>query len=362
MKPMATNGMAPSFFPANFLLQMQQPLHHQQQQEHHHHHHQHHHDEHHLLAPPPPALVSPFLHDFGGAMAAPPPMLAGGLGMGGDDSHLHAAEPQQQQDGGGVASDDEEVSAAAGGGCGGERKRRLSVEQVRTLERSFEVANKLEPERKAQLARALGLQPRQVAIWFQNRRARWKTKQLEKDYDALRRQLDAARAENDTLLSHNKKLQAEIMALKGGGGGGGGGGRHQEAASELINLNVKETEASCSNRSENSSEINLDISRPPQAPPPAADDSPTMNSYRGSLPFYASATARADIDQLLHSGGGHPSPAPKMELGHGTAADTPPATAAPGGGGGTFGSLLCGAAVDEQPPFWPWADGHHTFQ
>ncbi|KAL5663810.1 hypothetical protein ACJX0J_023918, partial [Zea mays] len=120
--------------------------------------------------------------------------------------HLHAEPKQHQQDCGGGASDDEEGSAAAA--CG-ERKRRLSVEQVRTLERSFEVANKLEPERKAQLARALGLQPRQVAIWFQNRRARWKTKQLEKDYDALRRQLDAARAENDALLSHNKKLQTE---------------------------------------------------------------------------------------------------------------------------------------------------------
>lgn len=208
---MATNGMAPSFFPANFLLQMQQPLHHQQ--EHHHPHPHQHHDgghEHHLLAPPPPALVSPFLHDFGGAMAAPPPMLAGGLGMG-DDCSLAAGDHPQQQDGANAASDDEEGSAAAGGGgCGGERKRRLSVEQVRTLERSFEVANKLEPERKAQLARALGLQPRQVAIWFQNRRARWKTKQLEKDYDVLRRQLDAARAENDALLSHNKKLQVEV--------------------------------------------------------------------------------------------------------------------------------------------------------
>lgn len=144
-------------------------------------------------------------------------MLGAGLGkrmypdagVGDDNNNLSAADPQQ--DGGGGASDDEEGSAAVGGGCGGgERKRRLSVEQVRTLERSFEVANKLEPERKAQLARALGLQPRQVAIWFQNRRARWKTKQLEKDYDALRRQLDAARAENDTLLAHNKKLHAEV--------------------------------------------------------------------------------------------------------------------------------------------------------
>ncbi|CAN6299491.1 unnamed protein product [Urochloa humidicola] len=359
MKPMATNGMAPSFFPANFLHQMQQPLphHHHPPPEHHHHH-----DEpppHHLLAPPPPALVSPFLHDFGGAMAAaPPPMLGGGLGSnkrmypgdGGDDDLNAAAadSQQQQQQDGGAASDDEEGSAAAGGcgGGGGERKRRLSVEQVRTLERSFEVANKLEPERKAQLARALGLQPRQVAIWFQNRRARWKTKQLEKDYDALRRQLDAARAENDALLAHNKKLHAEIMALKGGS--------KQEAASELINLNVKETEASCSNRSENSSEINLDISA--SRPPPAAvaDESPINNTthhHRGH-PFYA--------DHLLH-GGGHPSPAagPKMELGHGggAGADTPSATA-----GGSFGSLLCGAVIDEQPAFWPWADGHHNFQ
>ncbi|RCV42967.1 hypothetical protein SETIT_9G258100v2 [Setaria italica] len=366
MKPMATNGMAPSFFPANFLLQMQQPLpHHPQQPEHHHHHHHHHHEgheheAHHLLAPPPPALVSPFLHDFGGAMAAPPPMLGGGLGkrmfpdggVGDDNNNLHAADPQQDGGGGGAASDDEEGSAAAGGGCGGERKRRLSVEQVRTLERSFEVANKLEPERKAQLARALGLQPRQVAIWFQNRRARWKTKQLEKDYDALRRQLDAARAENDALLAHNKKLHAEIMALKGGGGNGGGGGGRQEAASELINLNVKETEASCSNRSENSSEINLDISRPP-APAAAADESPINTTHRG-LPFYASAA----VDQLLHSSG-HPSPAaaPKMELGHSATADTPA-----GAAGGSFGSLLCGAVVDEQPPFWPWTDGHHSFQ
>lgn len=53
------------------------------------------------------------------------------------------------------------------------KKRRLNMEQVKTLEKSFKMGKKLEPERKAQLARALELQPRQIAIWFQNRRARW---------------------------------------------------------------------------------------------------------------------------------------------------------------------------------------------
>ncbi|XP_009588530.1 homeobox-leucine zipper protein ATHB-13-like isoform X1 [Nicotiana tomentosiformis] len=119
--------------------------------------------------------------------------------------------------------------------------RRLNMEQVKTLEKNFELGNKLEPERKMQLARALGLQPKQIAIWFQNRRARWKTKQLEKDYDVLKRQLEAVKAENDSLLAHNQKLHAKIMALKSG-----------EQPTELsINLN-KETEGSSS---ENSSEM-----------------------------------------------------------------------------------------------------------
>ena len=75
------------------------------------------------------------------------------------------------------------------------------------------MGNRLEPERKEQLARALGLQPRQIAIWFQNRRARWKTKQLEKDYDALKRQIDAIREENRSLETQNRKLEAEVALL-----------------------------------------------------------------------------------------------------------------------------------------------------
>lgn len=94
----------------------------------------------------------------------------------------------------------------------GEKKRRLNMEQVKTLEKNFELGNKLEPERKIQLARALGLQPRQIAIWFQNRRARWKTKQLEKDYDLLKRQFEAIKADNDVLQAQNQKLQAEVSS------------------------------------------------------------------------------------------------------------------------------------------------------
>ncbi|KAM7250178.1 hypothetical protein ACFE04_022061 [Oxalis oulophora] len=132
------------------------------------------------------------------------------------------------------------------GSQAGEKKRRLNMEQVKTLEKNFELGNKLEPERKMHLARTLGLQPRQIAIWFQNRRARWKTKQLEKDYDVLKRQYDVVKADNDSLQAQNQKLHAEIMGLKS-----------RELHSESINLNIKETEGSSS---ENSCEIKLDMS------------------------------------------------------------------------------------------------------
>ncbi|GKC75208.1 homeobox-leucine zipper protein ATHB-12-like protein [Tanacetum coccineum] len=50
--------------------------------------------------------------------------------------------------------------------------RRFSDEQIKSLESLFKTENKLEPRKKLEMARELGLHPRQVAIWFQNRRAR----------------------------------------------------------------------------------------------------------------------------------------------------------------------------------------------
>ncbi|KAK7266357.1 hypothetical protein RIF29_19001 [Crotalaria pallida] len=134
----------------------------------------------------------------------------------------------------------------------GEKKKRLNLEQVKALEKSFELGNKLEPERKMQLAKALGLQPRQIAIWFQNRRARWKTKQLEREYEVLKKQFEALKADNDSLKAQNQKLQGELQALKS----------RDCCETGTIGLK-KETECSWSNGSDNSSNINLDLSRTP---------------------------------------------------------------------------------------------------
>ncbi|WOL03786.1 hypothetical protein Cni_G12506 [Canna indica] len=286
---MSCNGMASSsssFFTPNYVLQMQTP-----------------HDEEHPLLHATPCNN---LQDLR-VMA---PML-GKRSM--SFSGMETGEEMNAED---DLSDD--------GMQTGEKKRRLNMEQVRTLEKNFEQGNKLEPERKMQLARALGLQPRQVAIWFQNRRARWKTKQLEKDYDVLKRQFEAIKSENEILQAQNKKLQAEISALKG------------RETSELINLN-KETEGSCSNRSENSSEINLDISRT------SVIESP-LHPHQG-LPFFPSIRP-GDIDQLLQSSSRPEMQCPKME--NGVAA-----------GEGSFSNLLC-SMEDNSASFWSWSD-HHNF-
>ncbi|PSR85049.1 Homeobox-leucine zipper protein like [Actinidia chinensis var. chinensis] len=213
-----------------------------------------------------------------------------------------------------------------GSQLGGEKKRRLNMEQVRTLEKSFELGNKLEPERKMQLARTLGLQPRQIAIWFQNRRARWKTKQLEKDYDVLKRQFEAVKSDNDILHAQNQKLQAEILALKG-----------RELPTESINLN-KETEGSCSNRSENSSDIKLDISRTP------AIDSP-LSAHLTNRPLFPPSIRPNTVAQLFQT-----SSRPDHHQLHGHKIDQ-------GVKEEGFCNMFCG--IDDQTGFWPWLEQHH---
>lgn len=89
-----------------------------------------------------------------------------------------------------------------------EKKKRLTSNQIDSLEKSFQEEIKLDPERKMKLSRELGLQPRQIAVWFQNRRTRWKAKQLEHLYDVLKQEFDVVSKEK-------QKLQEEVMKLKG---------------------------------------------------------------------------------------------------------------------------------------------------
>ncbi|KAL4272766.1 hypothetical protein GQ457_13G009780 [Hibiscus cannabinus] len=95
-----------------------------------------------------------------------------------------------------------------------EKKKRLSVAQVKALEKIFEVESKVDSERTLKLAEELELQPRQVAIWFQNRRARWKAKQLEKDYGLLKANYDALKLDYNTTQQENDALTVKLRDLK----------------------------------------------------------------------------------------------------------------------------------------------------
>ncbi|KAJ0255135.1 Homeobox domain-containing protein [Hirschfeldia incana] len=94
-----------------------------------------------------------------------------------------------------------------------EKKRRLTIEQVNLLEKSFEEENKLEPERKTELAKKLGLPQRQVAVWFQNRKARCKIQQIERDYDVLKACYDSLLAKHESVISENEKLKSKVLTL-----------------------------------------------------------------------------------------------------------------------------------------------------
>ncbi|KAI3859105.1 hypothetical protein MKX03_008170 [Papaver bracteatum] len=106
------------------------------------------------------------------------------------------------------------------------KKTMLTVEQVDALEMSFQEEiqleqqqppgritelrknrTKLDPEKKMKLSKELGIHPRQVTIWFQNRRAKMKGKQLERLYNVLQQDYEIVSKEN-------RHLQQEVMELK----------------------------------------------------------------------------------------------------------------------------------------------------
>ncbi|XP_057477612.1 homeobox-leucine zipper protein HAT4-like [Actinidia eriantha] len=90
---------------------------------------------------------------------------------------------------------------------GSRKKLRLSKDQSAILEESFKEHNTLNPKQKLALAKRLGLRPRQVEVWFQNRRARTKLKQTEVDCEFLKRCCE-------NLTEENRRLQKEVQELR----------------------------------------------------------------------------------------------------------------------------------------------------
>ncbi|KAG6399952.1 hypothetical protein SASPL_141438 [Salvia splendens] len=101
-----------------------------------------------------------------------------------------------------VRSEDEEED-----GPNDRKKLRLSKAQAALLEESFKQHSTLNPKQKQDLARELKLRPRQVEVWFQNRRARTKLKQTELDCEFLKKCCE-------TLTDENRRLHKELQELK----------------------------------------------------------------------------------------------------------------------------------------------------
>ncbi|KAL4182262.1 hypothetical protein AMTRI_Chr12g241610 [Amborella trichopoda] len=87
------------------------------------------------------------------------------------------------------------------------KKLRLSKEQTGLLEHSFMSQSTLNPKQKQALAKQLNLLPRQVEVWYQNRRARSKSKQAEAERDLLKQKCDTLREENQRLLKELEEMK-----------------------------------------------------------------------------------------------------------------------------------------------------------
>ncbi|EAZ44923.1 hypothetical protein OsJ_29564 [Oryza sativa Japonica Group] len=141
----------------------------------------------------------------GAALSSSPNNSAGSFPM--DDFSGHGLGGNDAAPGGGGG--DRSCSRASDEDDGGSarKKLRLSKEQSAFLEESFKEHSTLNPKQKLALAKQLNLRPRQVEVWFQNRRARTKLKQTEVDCEYLKRCCE-------TLTEENRRLQKELAELR----------------------------------------------------------------------------------------------------------------------------------------------------
>lgn len=115
---------------------------------------------------------------------------------------------------------------------------------------------------------------------------------------------------------------------------------------ESINLNIKETEGSCSNRSENNSaEIKLDISRTSAIDSPLSSNPNPIITSRSLFPTSTATIRPSAVQQLFHQ---NPTSRPELlqcsqKIDHIVKEES-------------LSNMFCG--IDDQSGFWPWLEQH----
>nr|A2ZAI7.2 RecName: Full=Homeobox-leucine zipper protein ROC3; AltName: Full=GLABR 2-like homeobox protein 3; AltName: Full=HD-ZIP protein ROC3; AltName: Full=Homeodomain transcription factor ROC3; AltName: Full=Protein RICE OUTERMOST CELL-SPECIFIC 3 [Oryza sativa Indica Group] len=133
--------------------------------------------------------------------------LSGGSGSAHLDGLLSFADVDDdhkpQHSGHDQPPDAAQPSGAAGGNAKKKRYHRHTAHQIQQMEALFKECPHPDDKQRLKLSQELGLKPRQVKFWFQNRRTQMKAQQDRADNVILR-------AENENLKSDNFRLQAAI--------------------------------------------------------------------------------------------------------------------------------------------------------
>nr|XP_043630750.1 homeobox-leucine zipper protein ATHB-7-like [Erigeron canadensis] len=153
-----------------------------------------------------------------------------------------------------------------------EGRSRFSDEQIQFLEYMFETQSRPELRMKQQLANQIGLQPRQVAIWFQNRRARSKSRQTKQEYDNLKHTYETLASKSESLKEENQDLLTQLHMLR-----------------DL----AKTQEGGITNKSCNDECGNITLSQ--------AENSLANYRHEISLPFYAGTSYVGEDDRILEN-------------------------------------------------------------
>ncbi|CAI7838421.1 unnamed protein product [Closterium sp. NIES-53] len=128
-----------------------------------------------------------------------------GRGGGEGEEGREGGEGEEVGEGGEGGSDADGTAASGANGEGDMRdegsvpRKRLRLTKVQSLqlEEKFALVSSPNAAEKAAFARELQLQPRQVEVWFQNRRARHRLRQAEDDCEQLRRRCEQLERENE---------------------------------------------------------------------------------------------------------------------------------------------------------------------